>query len=33
MKMMLYLVDAKKIDFAIVTTKYDTFDTIQKLGR
>jgi DNA-binding transcriptional LysR family regulator len=24
------LVDAKKIDFAIVTAKYDTFDTIQK---
>lgn len=24
------LVDAKKIDFAIVTKKYDTFDTIQK---
>jgi DNA-binding transcriptional LysR family regulator len=24
------LVDTKKLDFAIVTTKYDTFDTIQK---
>ena len=24
------LVDAKKIDFAIVTAKYDTFDTVQK---
>ena len=28
------LVDAKKIDFAIVTKQYDTFDTIQKeLGK
>ena len=24
------LVDTKKIDFAIITTKYDTFDTVQK---
>ena len=24
------LVDSKKLDFAVVTKKYDTFDTIQK---
>lgn len=28
--MLFELVDAKKLDFAIVNTKYDTFDTVQK---
>jgi hypothetical protein len=25
-----WLVNSKKLDFAIVATKYDTFDTVQK---
>jgi hypothetical protein len=28
--MLFELVDSKKLDFAVVTKQYDTFDTIQK---
>jgi hypothetical protein len=30
MKVKHFLVNSKKLDFAIVATKYDTFDTVQK---
>jgi hypothetical protein len=34
MKTKIELVDTKKLNFAVVTKKYDTFDTVQeKLGR
>jgi hypothetical protein len=30
MKVKHFLVNSKKLDFAIVATKYDTFDTVQR---